>query len=101
MAKKKGAKKFFSGLKSKAIPLVMDFLEREAGNLVAWVKDLMHLKEKIRKIVISAMLVLVGTIILVLGVTNYLAEVFLVSPGLIQMIGGLLLIIAAKVYKKS
>lgn len=97
----KGFKKLVSQYKSKAIFMVVDFVEREAINLIGWFKDMIKIKQMIRKFVISAVLSIAAVIVIVLGIANYIAELASVSAGLMQIVVGVVLLIVAMIYKKS
>ena len=99
MAKK--TKSIFSGIKSKALPLVIEFLEKEAVNVISWVKDMINIKQKIRKMATAIVLIIIGMTVLSLGTANYIAELTRLSPALMQIITGIIIIVAAIIYKKS
>jgi hypothetical protein len=99
MAKK--TKSVFNGIKSKALPLVIEFLEKEAVNVISWVKDMINIKQRIRKMATSLILIIAGITVLLLGIANYIAELAKLSPALMQIITGIIIIVAAIIYKKS
>lgn len=110
MAKKKasgkeklasGVKKLVSEYKNKAISTIVDFVEKESGNIISWFKDMMKIKQAIRKFVVSTIICLAALVVMFLGIANYIAELSGINEGLMQIIVGVVLLIVAAVYKKS
>ncbi len=110
MAKKKasgkeklasGIKKVVSEYKNKAMSKVVEFVEKEAVNIIGWFKDMMRIKQIIRKFVVSTLICLAALVVMFLGIANYIAELSGVSAGLMQIIVGVALLIVAAIYKKA
>jgi hypothetical protein len=73
---KKNFKSLFSEYKSKAMSLLGEFLEEQGANIVQMLKDMLKIKQMIRKCIISAIAGLAATVVLLLGVSGVLAMYF-------------------------
>jgi hypothetical protein len=98
---KEGFKKLYHDYKDKAMTLLGEFLEEQAGNIVAWVKDITRIKKIIRKCMISAVISIGAVAVLLLGISTLLA---MYCPGIAlgwwQIIVGLVALLGVSMYMK-
>lgn len=94
-------KKFMEEYKDKLLLLAVSFLESKAKNVIEWVKDISHLKRKIRMIVVCFGLVMAGLFLVVFGIADYVAAMFpQLQNGVGKIIVGFIIIILAYLIKK-
>jgi hypothetical protein len=104
MAKKR--EKAVKGLYEKNKELIMevlaDFLQRGGGSILDWIKRILSIKHKIRKVVASFGFMFAGLFVFTLGVSDYLSTF---APGLpeggMRMIVGAIIIIISFLYLKN
>lgn len=106
MVKKKAAKKVTNTKvnikKEKVLDFILDIVENQSKNIIDFIKRMVKMKEKIRKIVFATGLGLAGLIVLVLGLANYIGTFFPnLQYGVMQIIVGAVAIVIAVLYKKS
>ena len=105
MAKSNIAKK-----SSQVKVFVREFLEKSAGillslieniNAAEWIKDILHLKSKIRKHIIVLILSITALTVLMIGVASYIAsQIPKLGNGAGEILIGLILAIVALIYYK-
>lgn len=104
MAKKRiktDIKNAYEKNKEKVLQYLVDFLERGGGSLLDWIKQILKIKEKIKKVVVSMGLVFAGLVVLIIGLANYLATLAPNLPdGIMQVIIGAVVIGLAIIYVK-
>lgn len=104
MAKKKAksaVKELYEKNKEKIMAYLADFLEQGGKSLLEWVKRVSKIKERIRKVVVSTGFILAGLIVLLLGISDYLATLTPDLPaGVMHIIVGVVTIVLAMVYVK-
>ena len=110
MAKKKSAaakklksdvKSFIDEYKDKLLLLAVSFFESKAQNVVGWIKDLGHIKRKIRSLVICFGLVMVGLLLVVFGIADYAIYRFpVLENGWGKIIVGVLAVLVGYLIKK-
>jgi hypothetical protein len=109
MAKKSSAakklkgevKKFIDEYKDKLLLLAVGFFESKAKYIVDWVKDLGHLKRKIRALVICFGLMIAGLLLVVFGVADYVVYKFpALANGLGYVLVGVIAIVVGYLIKK-
>ena len=107
LAKSKQVKKKSNLIKN----FITEFLEKSAITLLSlienfnvgnWVKDVFHLKEKIRKYVIISVFSITASVVFMLGIASYLASKFpALGNGVSEILIGLVLAIIALIYYKQ
>lgn len=109
MAKKKTAakqlkgevKKFIDEYKDKLLLLAVGFFESRAKNIIDWVKDLGHLKKKLRALILCFGLVMAGLLLVVFGVADFIVSKFpALADGVGYVIVGLVVIVLGYLVKK-
>ena len=82
------------------LELLACFVEEEAKNIANWIKNVTHLKQKIRKAVVSLALLIGGITILLLGLGQYIAETMQLPHYLGYVMMGFIGIIVSMIYHK-
>lgn len=104
MAKKKdakGIKKLIDEYKDKILLALASFLEREALQLVEWVKDISKIKQKIRMLVVIVGLVFSGLFLVTLGISKYVvSRVPALANGWGEIVVGVVVVLVAYLIKK-
>ena len=100
-ATKSLAKKLYRDYKERLWELVVKFIEDEIKNLGDWVKNVTHLKEKIRKVVSSLILIIGGVFLVLLGLGELVANLFGWNDSVGYIFVGCIAIIAAVIYNKT
>jgi hypothetical protein len=78
-----------------------DFVAREMGNVVDWLKGLTHVRTKFRKLFVHLSLSAAGTTLLLYGVTRLLMDYFPnVRDGALYLVVGAAAILTGSVYKR-
>lgn len=96
-----GLKKLVDDYKDKLLLLAVSFFETKAKNVMEWLKDIGHLKKKLRAIVLCAALMVVGLFVVVLGIADYVSAVFpQLAPGVGNILVGVIIILVAYLIKK-
>jgi hypothetical protein len=99
---KEGFQKLYHDYKDRAMVLVSEFLADQAGNLVAWIKDVSRIKKMIRKCMISAIISVGAVAVLLLGISSLLAMYFPgIAVGWWQVIVGLVALLGVSMYMKN
>lgn len=105
MAKKKSVKGSFKALvekyKDTVLLVLASFLEKEAGHLMTWVKDLAKVRRRARLLVIAIGLVFAGIFLVALGITKCLVFKFPgLSNGTGEILIGIIVIVGAYLIKR-
>ncbi len=96
------AKKKIEDKKEKVLDFIIGIVENQSKNIIDFVKKVTKVREKVRKVVVATGLTLAGLIVVLIGLSNYLAATFPnLQNGIMQMLVGLLAIIIAVIYKKA
>jgi hypothetical protein len=99
---KEGLKKIYHEYKDKAISTFGEFLEEQAGNIVAWAKDITRIKKIIRKCFISTILAIGAVSVILIGAANLLEMYFQgIALGWWQVIVGLIALLGVSIYMKK
>lgn len=98
---KTNIKKTYEKNKEKVLQYLADFLERGGSSFLEWIRQILKIKEKIRKVFVSVGLVFAGLVVLIIGLSNYLATLAPNLPaGVMHIIVGIGIIALAMVYVK-
>lgn len=98
---KKNFKKLFSEYKSKAMDILGEFLQEQAGSLVEMLKGLLKIKQMVKKMLISVISGLAAAVVLLLGISGVLAMYFTnISEAWWQVIVGAVVIAFVAIYNK-
>ena len=86
MAKKKpsiktGVKKLVDEYKDKVLLVLASFLEREAMQVVEWVKDITRIKKKVRMLVMLVGLIFAGMVLVTFGIAKFVTHRAWVAGG--------------------
>jgi len=110
MAKKKSAatkkikseiKSFIDEYKDKLLLLAVSFFESKAQYLIGWMKDLGHLKRKLRALILCFGLVMIGLLLVVFGIADYVIYRFpVLENGWGKIVVGVLAILVGYLIKK-
>ena len=108
MAKKRKAAKEeperespFGKYKDVIVSATEHFVQSEIGNIENWFRSVVHIRKKIRKLVVFVSLSAAGTTILLYGVTRLLMDYFpTIRDGVLYTIVGAIAIIAGMVYRR-
>jgi hypothetical protein len=92
MAKKRETKGLYERNKERIIEILVDFLQKGGNSILDWLKHILGIKNKIRKVVASFGFMLAGLFVFTLGVSDYLSTF---APGLPQ--GGMRMIVGAAI----
>ena len=94
------AKTTFNNYKEKLWELMVAFIEEEIKNLESWIKNINHLKHKIKRYIISFLILFGGIILVLLGLGEYVAETLRLPNSIGYIVIGFVAIIAAMIYNK-
>ena len=99
---KQNFKKLFSEYKGKALELLEPFIEEQAANIIQMLKDMLKIKQMIKKCIISTIAALAATVILLLGISGVLAMYFKnIAEPWWQVIVALLTLLTISIYMKK
>ncbi len=96
---KKGAEALWGRHKEEVLGLLASFAESELQDLAFKLKDLPRIKKAIRRKICAMKLCLVGGIALVLGLAALLNSLWQPFAGFWLIVGGIVLMIIAKIIK--
>tara|TARA_Y100000310_G_C20634286_1_gene790359 strand:+ start:104 stop:430 length:327 start_codon:yes stop_codon:yes gene_type:complete len=97
---KKLAKKLYGTYKEKLWELMVRLIEEEIKNIGAWIQNITHLKEKIRKVIGSLIVITAGVVLVLFGLGELVASVFRWQNSIGYIMVGFIAIIVAIVYNK-
>lgn len=97
----KKAKALFDSYKERLWDLIANFVEEEAGRLGKWAANITHLRQKIRKAIVAFMLLFGGTVLILLGLADYLARILDMSSYAALIFVGFVAIIVGVIYYKA
>ncbi len=100
-AAKRIAKQLFSDYKEKLWALVVKFIEEEVQRLGGWLKDITHLKQKIRKLLGAFVVLMGGVIMVLLGLGELVSDIFRWHTSVSYIFVGFIAIIVAMIYNKT
>ena len=109
MAKKSSAAKkikselkgFIDEYKDKLLLLAVSFFETKAKHVVDWIKDISHLKRKLRAMAVFFSLFVVGLFLIVFGIADYVTYRFpILAYGWGKILVGIIIIVIGYIIKK-
>jgi len=109
MAKKKvagklkaGFKKLYDEYKDRALSMLNDFLKEQGANVIEMLKDMLKIRQIIRKCFISTILGIAAVTVTLIGAANVLAMYMPnIAAGWWQIIAGLIVILGISLYMKK
>ena len=106
MVKKKSAtkslaRKLYSDYKERLWELLVRFIEDEIKNLGEWVKNITHLKQRIRKTISALVLIIGGVFLILLGLGQLVSTIFRWPSSVGYIFVGFITIIVAVIYNKT
>ena len=99
---KEGFKKLYSEYKDKAAGMLSDFMKEQGANVIEMLKDMLKIRQIIRKYLISVVLGLAASVVLLIGIANVLAMYFTgIAAGWWQVIVALITLLGISMYMKK
>jgi sterol desaturase/sphingolipid hydroxylase (fatty acid hydroxylase superfamily) len=99
---KAGFKKLYVEYKDKALVMLNNFFKEQGANIIEMLKDMLKIRQIIKKYIISAVLGIAAVVVLLMGLSNVLAMYFTkIAPGWWQIIVGLVILLGISVYMKK
>ena len=95
------AKNIYDAYKEKLWELIIHFIEEEIKNIATWIDKITHLKQKIKRIIGSLVLLTAGVVVVLLGLGELIASMFAWEKSISYIFVGFLAIIVAIIYSKS
>ena len=82
--------------------MLNDFLKEQGANIIEMVKDMLKIRQIIKKYIISAVLGIAAVVLLLIGISGVLAMYFTrIAPAWWQIIVGLVVLLGISAYMKK
>ena len=93
-------KNLIGDYKERLLELLATLIEEESRNLGNWLKNITHLKQKIRRAIVALALLIGGITVVLVGLGQYIAETVQLPHYLGYIMIGFIGIIASLIYYK-
>ena len=99
--KDKASQRIYDTYKHRFLDMITSFFEQEFGVVMEWVKDLLNMKNKLRKMTFYFIMLFAGTTIVLYGIAKYIdCLCTTLSCGASYVLVGLSAIIIALLYRR-